>query len=110
MGAVPPAPSPDLAIGTFSDHPQWQVDPAGMSWRADVDRLRASAQAEVPALVRRRVLPPLRRFAEAATVLGVALAGWQFRERRAGGTESRAGLSRRLRRAFERLGPAYIKL
>src|SRR5262249_44836390 len=32
------------------------------------------------------------------------------RERRGGGTGSRAGLSRRLRRAFERLGPAYIKL
>src|SRR5262245_50887120 len=81
-----------------------------MPWRAGVDALRARGQAEVPELVRRRVLPPLRRFGEAAALLGLALAGWQLRERRAGGPVSRAGLSRRLRTAFERLGPAYIKL
>ncbi len=81
-----------------------------MPWRAGVDELRAAAQAEVPELVHRRFLPPLRRFGEAAALLGVALAGWQLRERRSGGPASRAGLSRRLRAAFERLGPAYIKL
>ncbi len=103
-------PSPDLALGAFSEHGPWQVDPAAMRWRAGVDALRAGAQAEVPELVRRRLLPPLARFGEAAALLGVALAGWQLRERRTGGAASRAGLSRRLRRAFERLGPAYIKL
>src|SRR5262245_20078043 len=81
-----------------------------MSWRSGVDELRARVQAEIPALVRRRTVPPLGRFAEAATLLGAALIGWRLRERRAGGATSRAGLSRRLRRAFERLGPAYIKL
>jgi len=81
-----------------------------MPWRTGVDALRARAQGEVPELVRRRFLPPLRRFGEAATLLGLALAGWQLRERRTGGAGSRAGLSRRLRAAFERLGPAYIKL
>jgi ubiquinone biosynthesis protein len=40
--------------------------------------------------------------------IGSALAGWWLRDR---GTErSRAGISRRLRSAFERLGPTYIKL
>ena len=43
-------------------------------------------------------------------VLGVALAGWYVGDRRRGQHRSRAGLSRRLRRAFERLGPTYIKL
>ena len=104
------SPPSDLAFGAFSDHGPWRIDPDRLAWRAGVDELRAAAQAEVPTLVRRRMLPPLRRFAEAATLLGMALAGWQLRERRTGGTESRAGLSRRLRRAFERLGPAYIKL
>ena len=47
--------------------------------------------------------------------LGWALAGWYALERRRGRAQgrpevSRAGLSRRLRRAFERLGPTYIKL
>ena len=107
---VSEAPSPDLAIGAFSDHGPWMVDPEHMPWRAGVDALRARAQAEVPELVRKRAVPPLVRFTEAAALLGASLVGWQLRERRAGGATSRAGLSRRLRRAFERLGPAYIKL
>jgi len=39
-----------------------------------------------------------------------AVALWALRERRQGGSHSRAGISRRLRRAAERLGPTYIKL
>jgi ubiquinone biosynthesis protein len=46
----------------------------------------------------------------ASARLGAALAVWSLRERRRGGSASAAGLSRRLRRAFERLGPSYIKL
>ena len=42
-----------------------------------------------------------------ASAMGYA---WLLRERRQGAVASRAGLSHRLRRAFERLGPAYIKL
>jgi ubiquinone biosynthesis protein len=107
---VSSARSPDVAFGAFSDLGPWQVDPARIPWRTGVDELRARAQAEVPELIRRRLLPPLGRFGEAAGLLGIALAGWHLRERRTGGAVSRAGLSRRLRRAFERLGPAYIKL
>src|SRR5262245_22774684 len=103
-------PAPDLAIGAFSNRGPWVVDPERMPWRADVDALRARGQAEVPELVRKRVVPPLVRFTEAAVLLGASLVGWRLREQRAGGAVSRAGLSRRLRRAFERLGPAYIKL
>ena len=40
--------------------------------------------------------------------LGSALLGWGLRDR--GTQRSRPGLSRRLRPAFERLGPTYIKL
>ncbi len=47
--------------------------------------------------------------------LGLALAGWYLIERRTARQQgdlarSRAGLSRRLRKAFEALGPTYIKL
>lgn len=42
--------------------------------------------------------------------IGWAIGCWFLIERRRGPTESRAGLSRRLRFAFQRLGPTYIKL
>ena len=106
--APPPA---DLAFGAFSDRGPWVVDLAHLPWRADTVALRAAARAEVPVLTKKRRLPPLRRFLEAGGLVGAALAGWRLREyRKEGGPESRAGLSRRLRKAFERLGPAYIKL
>jgi ubiquinone biosynthesis protein len=105
----PPVPS-DTATFAFSADGPWLIDPTRLRWGADVDALRARSRAEVPELVRRHRLPPLGRFSEAAVLLGGALSGWALRERRQGGPISRAGLSRRLRRAFERLGPAYIKL
>ena len=53
-------------------------------------------------------IPPLRRSARVIASVGWALAVWYVRER---GTErSRAGISARLRRSFERLGSTYIKL
>ena len=106
-----PAPPADLAFGAFSDRGPWVVDLSHLPWRADTVALRAAARAEVPVLTKKRRLPPLRRFLEAGGLVGAALAGWRLREyRKEGGPESRAGLSRRLRKAFERLGPAYIKL
>ena len=109
----PPDPTPlpgDQRFGTFSDAGPWPVDPARMRWRDGVDALRARTQASVPDLVRPRRIPPAWRFIEAAVLVGGALAGWGLRKRRSGGEISRAGLSLRLRRAFEKLGPAYIKL
>ncbi len=100
----------DTELGAFSERGPWQIDPAALRWRSGIDELRARAQAEVPERVRRRRIPPLGRFIEAAVLVGGAVALWGVRERRRGGPASRGALSRRLRRAFERLGPAYIKL
>jgi len=101
---------PDLAIGAFSADGPWLVDPERCSWRPGIDRLRARTRAEVPRLMRRRRTPPGRRVVRVGAVLGDAIARWYVGARRRGGTESRADLSRRLRLAFERLGPTYIKL
>ncbi|MEO8603133.1 MAG: AarF/UbiB family protein [bacterium] len=106
--ADPPA---DLAFGAFSDRGPWVINLEALPWRADTVRLRDAARAEVPVLSQKRRMPPLRRFIQAGSLIGGALLGWRLREfRAAGGPESRAGLSRRLRQAFEKLGPAYIKL
>lgn len=107
--AAPP-PSPDLAVGAFTDHGPWVVDPDRLTWRRGIAALRARTRAEVPSLMRRRRLPPGRRVIRVGAVLGTALGRWYVGARRRGGSESRADLSKRLRDAFEALGPTYIKL
>jgi ubiquinone biosynthesis protein len=105
---------PDLTIGAFTAHGPWTVDPPAMAWRfppdagGEIGRLRAQAADLARHLVRPRRLPPGARVVTVGFRLGTALLGWALRDR--GTSRSRAGLSRRLRPAFERLGPTYIKL
>lgn len=81
-----------------------------LGWTRAIDTLRFMVAAQVPALVAPRSIPPLRRSVTVCRHLGGAVALWALRERRHGGSRSRAGLSARLRTAAERLGPTYIKL
>lgn len=100
-----------LRAGGPDDATKWPVgqgpDP---TWGKGIDELRRRTAATVPGMVRHRRLPPGRRMAATAGQLGLALAVWSVVERRAGGVVSRTGVSYRMRRAFERLGPTYIKL
>lgn len=100
----------DLSVGAFSSSGPWLVEPQRMAWRQGIDHLRARTRADAPLLTRRRRLPPGLRVVRVGALLGRAMAGWYVLDRRRGQHESRAGLSLRLRRAFERLGPTYIKL
>jgi len=102
--------SPDLAIGGFSDRGPWVVDPQAMRWRDGVDLVRAQARAEVPRLLETGHLPPLSRLVRVVVLVGDALGRWYLGDRRRDRSESRRGLSRRLRVAFGRLGPTYIKM
>ena len=110
------APTPvDLTIGGFSSDPPWLVDPDHLEWRQGCEGLRARTAAQVPQLLRRRRLPPGKRVLRVGVTLGRAIGGWYLLDRRrARRTDhpeiSRAGLSRRLRIAFQTLGPTYIKL
>ncbi|HMD47151.1 MAG TPA: AarF/UbiB family protein [Acidimicrobiales bacterium] len=100
----------DEPLSSFSDDGPWTVTSDNLVWRTGLDAVRTAAQAQVPAMVRRPSLPPLPRLALTSALLGQAVAGWLATERRQGGSVSRAGISRRLRRACEHLGPTYIKL
>ena len=102
--------SDELERYTFTDEGPWSIDPDALEWTAGIDVIRSTVRRQVPELTSRRRIPPLRRLATVSAHLGVALGGWALRDRRAGGTRSTAGLSRRLRIAAERLGPTYIKL
>src|SRR5271155_568408 len=105
---------PDLAIGAFTPHGPWTVEPDTMPWRfpADADGdmavLRQGAADLARQLVSPQGLPSGMRVLAVVLRIGAALAGWWLRDR--GTARSRAGISRRLRSAFERLGPTYIKL
>jgi ubiquinone biosynthesis protein len=106
LGGVPG----DYAIGAFSSVEPWTVDPATMSWRRDLVRLRATTRAEVPRLLSRGMLPPGKRVLNVGVRLGSAIGLWWLVDKKKGSVLSRAGLSRRLRVAFESLGPTFIKL
>ncbi len=102
--------SPDTEYGTFSDEGPWTIDPDGLVWRRGLAGVRRRLAASLPQLTRRRTLPPVHRLGTTLRHAGPALGLWYLRERRRGGTESIAGISRRLRVVAERLGPTYIKL
>jgi ubiquinone biosynthesis protein len=108
LPAEPVDVSADLAFGAFSDHGPWVLDLEHIPWQWDIDRIRRGTKREVPRLLARNRLPPLGRLSRTLVEIGSALAGWLVFEWRR--PSSRAGISRRLRRAFEHLGSSYVKL
>jgi ubiquinone biosynthesis protein len=85
-----------------------------MPWRfppdagGDIEALRRAAADLARELVTPQRFPSAGRVAAVGLRLGWALVAWGVRDR--GTPRSRSGVSRRLRPAFERLGPTYIKL
>lgn len=102
--------SPDVEHFAFTDRGPWQVRREDCTWLHGIAVLRATTARQVPRLTATRVLPPPGRLGTVTLRLGTAVGGWALLDRRRGGSDSRAGLSRRLRRAAEQLGPTYIKL
>jgi ubiquinone biosynthesis protein len=102
------APAPDVEHFAFTDDGPWVVEPELITWKQGLDEIRARTRGEVPHLLARRRIPPLGRLTRVVARLAVALGGWRIRDR--GTPRSRAGMSRRLRRAFEDLGSTYVKL
>ena len=101
----------DLAVGSFSEDPPWTIDdPANLPWRRGLTEERARVRALVPELTKPSRLPPGKRVFTVARHIVPAVALWAVKERRGGDSVSKAGISRRLRQAAERLGPTYIKL
>lgn len=105
-----PAPASDLPWGSFTDSGPWVVDRSKLSWMAGIKVLRLATRRQVPELTRVRRVPPLGRLAVVTYHLGTAVGAWALLERPKKDSVSRAGISRRIRRAAEQLGPTYIKL
>ena len=127
-------PSPDLAIGGFTDEGPWVVDPDAMRWRRDVDHLRDDARAQVPRVdgdppyPTSRPLRPRRRPGGLRSACGSSSTSERPRRAFAGrvsrlaGSRGPSGPARAPRAeyglaggcragiAFGHLGPTYIKL
>ncbi len=95
---------------SFTDTGPWEIDESKISWKAGIEVIRLNSRRAVPLLTAQRRMPDVSRLTVVSARLGTAVIGWALNERRKGGSDSRAGLSRRLRVAAERLGPTYIKL
>lgn len=106
----PSEPASDLPTGAFSEQGPWVIERDALAWLGGLGEVRRALHHEVPALTTPARLPPARRFVKVARLLGLATAGWYLRDHRRTPEESRAGLARRFRQAFEGLGPTYIKL
>ncbi len=100
----------DWAFGSFTEHAPWVLDPDHLDWTPGIGVLRSATQRQVPSLTTPRKIPPIGRQGVVVFQIARALLPWAAFDRRSGGSTSRAGLSRRLREAVERLGPTYIKL
>lgn len=105
-----PASTADYSVGSFSDTPPWIVDPKRLEWLPATSFLRERSHKSVPELIRHRIVPPTRRVLGTGYRLGVALLLWRIFDHNKDRNASRSGLSRKLRKAFEALGPTYIKL
>ncbi len=103
-----PATADDLDLGSFTNEQPWSVKTRSFAWRTGVDKLRADQNRQLPSLTKPPFLPPLRRAVTVIRILGLAIAIWAIKER--GRSTSKAGISRRVRLAAEKLGPTYIKL
>lgn len=97
----------DLDVWAFSESGPWCLTPSEIRWSTGLQTLREDVQAEVPKLIRKRFAPPLGRVLRVGIRVGSSLLAWKLRE--SGSQTALAALSRRLREAFEDLGPAYIK-
>lgn len=98
----------DLDLGSFSEVQPWSLARRKPTWLRRVPELRAAQLRSLPKLTHAPKLPPIRRAFTVVRVLGTEVALWAVLER--GKPTSRQGISERVRKAAERLGPTYIKL
>ena len=103
----------DLEWGAFSDNPPWVLDRNQISWLTIAPVLRQAARKEVPVLTKPSRIPPVLRLLVVMRTLVAALLPWLWHKKLnhfACAEDSRTDISKRMRKAVEKLGSTYIKL
>src|SRR4051794_31021690 len=103
MADTSTAPS-DVEWGSFTENGPWNVERGQLAWMRGIKVLRLATRRQVAGPTNPRRVPPRGRLAVVGTRLGGAVGVWALADRRKGGSVSRAGVSRRLREAAEKLG------
>ena len=103
----------DLEWGAFSDNPPWVLDRNQISWLAIAPVLRQAARKEVPVLTKPSRIPPVLRLLVVMRTLVAALLPWLWHKKLnhyKSEKDSQSDISKRMRKAVEKLGSTYIKL
>lgn len=100
----------DKQYGVFSDNPPWLINPSQIHWLSSTDEIRIQSKSTVPKLIKKRLIPPGNRIFTTSYHLGLAIINWKLFTPKTTASSSRTGLASGLRKAFEHLGPTYIKL
>ena len=101
----------DTDFGAFTEVGPWSLNLDSITWLSNLDSQREDIRAEVPKLIRKRLLPPGRRVISILGRFGWAIGRWKFAKLRGlDASQSKAELSLRLRLASESLGSTFIKL
>lgn len=101
----------DTDFGAFTEVGPWSLNLDSITWLSNLDSQREDIRAEVPKLIRKRLLPPGRRVISILGRFGWAIGRWKFAKFRGlDASQSKAELSLRLRLASESLGSTFIKL
>ncbi len=102
--------SPDNDFGSFSDNGPWVLSEELPVWTKGLDDERAELKKEYRKILATNKLKAAFRLLHLAARVGPPIAIWYLIDRKKQKAEARSLLARRLRLAFQKLGPTYIKL
>ncbi len=102
--------SPDNEFGSFSDCGPWILPETAPEWAAGLQNEREKLKNDYNRILAAGKIRAFARLLQLAWRVGPPLAIWYFLDKKKPKNVSRALLARRLRKAFQKLGPTYIKL
>lgn len=101
----------DVSWGSFIEPGTWVLNKSDCDAFIDQDIRRREKNTQFAhSLLQAKQIPPLARLIYVTSKLFSAIVLWYIFDKHRGKAKSRAGISRRLRKRFVKLGSSYIKL
>ncbi|MCL5047888.1 MAG: AarF/UbiB family protein [Firmicutes bacterium] len=103
-------PAADNKFGSFSESGPWILPEDPPEWINGLGEERERLRTEYNSILAAGKIRAFLRLAQLIVRVGPPLAIWFFIDKKKPKTVARSLLARRLRKAFQKLGPTYIKL